>query len=97
MTLEEASGSWLLLARGGGPTADKPTVTFTPPADADQVSHAMTLRVADCRAANEVPLSPGAAFLTAPRDRGGETTVLPARSRRPFGGNQPVHSQLIAA
>ena len=53
MTLEEASGSRLLLVSGAGPTADKPTVTFTPPADADQVSHAMALREADCQAAYE--------------------------------------------
>jgi catechol 2,3-dioxygenase-like lactoylglutathione lyase family enzyme len=45
------AGTWLLLVSGGGPTADKPTVVFRPPADADRVSHAMTLRVADCQAA----------------------------------------------
>jgi catechol 2,3-dioxygenase-like lactoylglutathione lyase family enzyme len=45
------AGTWLLLVSGGGPTADKPGVTFGPPADPDQVSHAMTLRVTDCRAA----------------------------------------------
>ena len=27
-----AFGTWLLLVTGGGPTADKPTVTFAPPA-----------------------------------------------------------------
>ena len=43
--------TWLLLVNGGGPTADKPTVVFQSPADADLVSHAMTLRVADCQAA----------------------------------------------
>ena len=43
------AGTWLLLVSGGGPTADKPTVVFQPPADADLVSHAMTVRVADCR------------------------------------------------
>jgi len=37
-------GTWLLLVSGGGPTADKPTVVFAPPADVDRVSHAMTLR-----------------------------------------------------
>ena len=45
------AGTWLLLVSGGGPSADKPTVVFQPPADADRVSHAMTLRVADCQAA----------------------------------------------
>jgi catechol 2,3-dioxygenase-like lactoylglutathione lyase family enzyme len=66
------AGSWLLLVSGGGPTADKPTVTFAPPADADQVSHAMTLRVADCHAAYEALLSRGATFLTSPYDWGSE-------------------------
>jgi hypothetical protein len=42
------AGTWLLLV-GGGPTADKPSVVFAPPPDPDQVSHAMTLRVADCQ------------------------------------------------
>ena len=66
------AGTWLLLVSGGGPTADKPSVVFTPPRDADQVSHAMTLRVADCQAAYEVLRSRGARFLTPPVDWGYE-------------------------
>jgi catechol 2,3-dioxygenase-like lactoylglutathione lyase family enzyme len=58
-------GTWLLLVTGGGPTADKPTVTFRPPPDPDAVSHAMTIRVPDCRAAHETLRSRGAEFLTA--------------------------------
>jgi catechol 2,3-dioxygenase-like lactoylglutathione lyase family enzyme len=65
-------GTWLLLVSGGGPTADKPTVVFAPPADPDLVSHAMTLRVADCQAAYEALRSRGAAFLTPPHDWGSE-------------------------
>ena len=64
--------SWLLLVSGGGPTADKPAVSFVPPADADRVSHAMTLRVADCHAAYEALRSRGATFLTPPHDWGNE-------------------------
>jgi catechol 2,3-dioxygenase-like lactoylglutathione lyase family enzyme len=64
--------SWLLLVSGGGPTADKPTVSFAPPADADRVSHAMTLRVADCHSAYEALRSRGATFLTPPHDWGNE-------------------------
>ena len=45
-------GTWLLLVTGGGPTADKPTVTFAAPADPDTVSHSMTIRVPDCRGAH---------------------------------------------
>ena len=66
------AGTWLLLVSGGGPTADKPTVVFTPPPDVDQVSHAMTVRVADCQAAYDALRSRGAAFLTAPHDWGSE-------------------------
>jgi catechol 2,3-dioxygenase-like lactoylglutathione lyase family enzyme len=66
------AGTWLLLVTGGGPTADKPSVTFAPPADPDLVSHAMTLRVADCRAAYAALAARGAVFLTPPHDWGGE-------------------------
>ena len=59
-------GTWLLLVTGGGPTADKPTVTFRPPPEPDAVSHAMTIRVPDCRAAHETLRSRGADFLRAP-------------------------------
>ncbi|MGH2725024.1 MAG: VOC family protein [Actinomycetota bacterium] len=59
-------GAWLLLVTGGGPTPDKPTVTFAPPADPDTVSHAMTIRVPDCRAAYDTLRARGAVFLTPP-------------------------------
>jgi catechol 2,3-dioxygenase-like lactoylglutathione lyase family enzyme len=59
-------GAWLLLVTAGGPTADKPGVTFAPPADPDRVSHEMTIRVPDCRAAYEVLTARGANFLTPP-------------------------------
>lgn len=65
-------GGWLLLVAGGGPTADKPSVTFAPPSDPDTVSHQLTLRVPDCRAAYEILRGRGARFLTPPVDRGGE-------------------------
>jgi catechol 2,3-dioxygenase-like lactoylglutathione lyase family enzyme len=61
-----AFGTWLLLVTGGGPTEDKPTVTFEAPADIDTVSHAMTIRVPDCRAAHQTLTGRGATFLTAP-------------------------------
>jgi hypothetical protein len=48
------AGAWLLLVTGGGPTEDKPDVTFAPPADPRNVSHAMTIRVPDCHAASEL-------------------------------------------
>jgi catechol 2,3-dioxygenase-like lactoylglutathione lyase family enzyme len=59
-------GAWLLLVTGGGPTADKPSVTFASIVDPDRVSHAMTIRVPDCAAAYEVLRARGARFLTPP-------------------------------
>ena len=65
-------GTWILLVTGGGPTPGKPTVTFSPPSDPDRVSHQLTMRVPDCRAAYETLRARGAEFLTPPVDRGGE-------------------------
>jgi catechol 2,3-dioxygenase-like lactoylglutathione lyase family enzyme len=65
-------GNWLLVVTGGGPTEDKPTVTFAPPEDPDRVSTEMIFRVPDCRVAYEELKSRGAEFLTPPVDRGGE-------------------------
>jgi catechol 2,3-dioxygenase-like lactoylglutathione lyase family enzyme len=62
----EFLGTWLLLVTGGGPTPDKPTVTFAPPNDPDHVSHEMTIRVPSCRVAYETLASRGAVFLTPP-------------------------------
>ena len=65
-------GNWLLLVTGGEPTKDKPDVTFASPATPNHVSHAMTIRVPDCRAAYETLKSRGAVFLTPPIDWGQE-------------------------
>ncbi len=59
-------GSWLLLVTGGGPTKDKPTVTFEPPSDPDRVSGELTFRVPNCRDAYETLRARGAQFLTPP-------------------------------
>jgi catechol 2,3-dioxygenase-like lactoylglutathione lyase family enzyme len=61
-------GTWLLLVTGGGPTADKPDVTFAAPVDPRMVSHEMTIRVPDCHAAYETLRTRGAQFLTPPVD-----------------------------
>lgn len=66
------SGAWLLLVTGGGPTPDKPDVTFAPPDDPRRVAHAMTIRVPDCRGAYDDLKDRGAVFLTPPHDRGHE-------------------------
>lgn len=69
-------GTWLLLVTGGGPTEDKPDVTFVPPEDPNRVGHEMTIRVPDCRAAYESLRSRGAEFLTPPLDHGWEVRAF---------------------
>ena len=65
-------GAWLLLVTGGGPTEDKPTVTFAQPENPDRVDHAFTIRASDCRAAYDTLRERGADFLTPPQSRGRE-------------------------
>ena len=65
-------GAWLLLVTEGGPTEDKPDVSFKPPENHKRVSHSMTIRVPDCIEAYETLLSRGAIFLTPPKDWGAE-------------------------
>ncbi len=69
------NGVWLLLVEGGGPTADKPGVTFAPP-DPERVSHSFTIRVQDCQASYEILRGRGAGFLTPPYDWSGEIRCL---------------------
>ena len=69
-------GSQILLTVPGGPTQDKPTVTFAPPADVDSVSSELAIRVPDCSTAYEVLRSRGAEFLTAPIDWGYEVRAF---------------------
>ena len=59
-------GAWLLLVTGGGPTADKPHVTFAAPGDPDTVSAELIVRVPDCQSAYEALLRRGVDFLTPP-------------------------------
>lgn len=59
----QAFGTWLLLVTGGGPTDDKPTVSFSAPEDPDRVSHSMTIRVSDARGAYAMLVDRGAVFL----------------------------------
>src|SRR4051812_7677301 len=65
--------AWLLLVEGAPPTEDKPAVTFAAPADADAVSHSMTIRVTDCEGAYRTLLERGATFLTPPVTHDQET------------------------
>jgi catechol 2,3-dioxygenase-like lactoylglutathione lyase family enzyme len=66
------NGVWILLVTGGGPTADKPGVSFAAPENPAIVSHSFTIRVPDCQRAYEELTSRGADFLTPPYNWGGE-------------------------
>jgi catechol 2,3-dioxygenase-like lactoylglutathione lyase family enzyme len=61
---------------GGGPTDDKPTVTFAPPDDPDRVSAEIIFRVPDCGSAYEILRRRGADFLTPPVSRGYEVRAF---------------------
>ena len=65
-------GGWLLLVTAGGETPDKPGTTFEPIQDPSRVSHSVTIRVPDCRAAYETLRARGAAFLTPPHESAAE-------------------------
>ena len=65
-------GAWLLLVEGGGPTADKPTVTLEPPRDPDRRDNLFTIRVDDCRAVYDLVRGRGGEFLTPPVQNGSE-------------------------
>jgi catechol 2,3-dioxygenase-like lactoylglutathione lyase family enzyme len=69
-------GAWLLVVTGGGPTEDKPTVTFVSPEDPDHVSAELIFRVPDCRAAYETLAGRGASFLHEPVDNGYEVRAF---------------------
>ena len=64
----QLANTWLILNIGGGPTADKPTVTLTTPADPHTVSAFINIRVADIRSVHREWSARGARFLTDPVD-----------------------------
>jgi predicted enzyme related to lactoylglutathione lyase len=72
-TYLQIANTWLIVNTGGGPTPDKPTVTLSVPADADEVSSFMNIRVADIQACYREWQSRGATFLTEPIEKYGET------------------------
>jgi lactoylglutathione lyase len=68
----KVANSWLILNVGGGPTDDKPTVTLTTPADPNQTSAFLNVRVADIASIYREWTAKGATFLTEPKDHGRE-------------------------
>ena len=78
----QLANSWLILNVGGGPTDDKPAVTLAPPANPDQTSAFLNLRVADIAAVYAEWSAKGAEFLTEPKDH---TREIRAYIRDPDG------------
>jgi len=67
----QIANTWLLVNPGGGPTADKPTVTLSVP-NPDKISSFMNIRVADIQACYKLWKSRGAEFITEPIPKYGE-------------------------
>jgi predicted enzyme related to lactoylglutathione lyase len=64
----KVANTWLILNAGGGPTADKPTVTLTTLPDPNTISAFMNVRVADIARAYKEWSAKGAEFLTEPKE-----------------------------
>jgi len=71
-TVVEILGNWLLIVTGGGPTPDKPTVTYVAPEQVERPSAQLIFRVDDCRVAYDELSARGAVFLSPPLDHGYE-------------------------
>ena len=69
----QIANTWLIVNVGGGPTPDKPTVVLRTPPDPNAVSSFMNIRVADIQACYALWKSRGAAFITEPKKKYGET------------------------
>ena len=76
LCLLSLGGGEIMLTVGGGPTKDKPTVTFASPADPNRVTSELVIRVPDCSTAYETLRSRGAEFLTPPVDWGYEVRAF---------------------
>ena len=72
LSIVALANGWITISVGGGPTADKPSVTLEPPSDPDHASAFLNIRVADIRAVYKQWSARGAKFLTPPIDRGSE-------------------------
>ena len=65
-------GNWFLLVTEGGPSEDKTEISFHPSTDKNNVDHAFTIRVKDCKESYETLKDRGAEFITPPYDWGAE-------------------------
>ena len=63
---------WILLVTEGGPTEDKPDISFKPNTNSGEVNFSYTIRVKDCQKSYEILKSRGAEFITPLYDWGSE-------------------------
>ena len=63
---------WILLVTSGGPTEDKPEISFDPPSEPKSVNQSFTIRVKDCKESYRLLKENGANFITPPYDWGEE-------------------------
>jgi len=57
---------WILLVTEGGPTADKPDISFEAIKNSDAVNHSFTIRVENCNMTYTILKNRGAKFITPP-------------------------------
>jgi len=67
-TIIKIANSWIVLNVGGGPTDDKPTVTFQTPRNPKEASNFMIIRVADIWSSYKEWQGRGAEFIIEPKD-----------------------------
>jgi catechol 2,3-dioxygenase-like lactoylglutathione lyase family enzyme len=67
----QIANTWMILNVGGGPTADKPSVSLSVP-DPNHINSFMNIRVADIQACYKLWKSRGAEFITEPLVKYGE-------------------------
>ncbi len=53
LSIVALANGWVTISVAGGPTDDKPTVTFVPPSDPDHASSFLNIRIADIGAVYE--------------------------------------------
>jgi hypothetical protein len=63
LSIVALANGWITISLGGGPTADKPTVTLEPPSHPSRVSSFLNIRVADIDAVYRQWTARGATFL----------------------------------
>ena len=69
----ELAGTPLVLSTAGGPTTDKPTISFAAPSDPNIVTAELIIRVRDIHVAYRELTARGAQFLTPPVQTAWET------------------------